>query len=548
MSQAMAIRAGIGGREYLLTARGGCGGSGCGGGGGAKARARAKEIADTCHRFRSVMRVNGVKSSCDVAGRRDLAGRRDSAGDDLGKRSARSSFQRNSSHHHSHHRTCLAEEEQFVACRRGLSGYRSFVVSPACSSPSSPTFRSRVGTPITSSTFCRFRTAVSSCHGSYGSGSSVGISTAIAARSGAVDGISTGMWTAVGRRRRRRRRRGGDAPESDTWAIAMVGDLSSLSSQLPLERKMGKEESRRGRRRRKIIIRRKSYGVGNPPLPGGLERQGDRGHARRGRWRWAASLETDAPFAIAIGACLASSAWPLLLPVGPAGKGREGRRRIGMWKDEEEEEEEERGGGLTGSDDLRFGVMGIISLVPVFNWLAWVFAWMDTNEKRYLVYSAVYLAPYIRTGLSLSLDDSWLPLASVLACALHVQVENYRSSFSAGATAESSSSFFSLGSVDLFCTLGDLADRISSLPSSFRNNFGESTAGGRNRKKTKATLSTRLSETARPEDFLGTPDGNILDETTREREIVDLELQIFDERLRQLDKKNPANTERLPPR
>lgn len=75
------------------------------------------------------------------------------------------------------------------------------------------------------------------------------------------------------------------------------------------------------------------------------------------------------------------------------------------------------------STDARFGVMGIISFIPYFNWLSWVFAWLDTGNRRYVVYSLVYLVPYIRSNLSLSPEESWLPIASIILCIIHVQLE-----------------------------------------------------------------------------------------------------------------------------
>ncbi|XP_040379301.1 uncharacterized protein LOC102717425 [Oryza brachyantha] len=114
-----------------------------------------------------------------------------------------------------------------------------------------------------------------------------------------------------------------------------------------------------------------------------------------------ANLQDDAPFAAAIGACLLAS---LVLP---ASRGR----------GEEEEE------GEFGATDTRMGVMGIISFLPYFNWLSWIFAWLDSGKRRYLFYAAAYLAPYLRTNLSLSPEESWLPIASIFACILHIQLE-----------------------------------------------------------------------------------------------------------------------------
>jgi hypothetical protein len=87
-----------------------------------------------------------------------------------------------------------------------------------------------------------------------------------------------------------------------------------------------------------------------------------------------------------------------------------------------ERDESKKGSSALGADDVRYAAMGVISFIPLFNWLTWVFAWLDTSKQRYLVYAIVYLAPYLRTGLSISPEDSWLPLASVLACIIHVQV------------------------------------------------------------------------------------------------------------------------------
>eukprot|EP00249_Psilotum_nudum_P016728 c25964_g1_i2 orf=183-1079(+) len=119
-----------------------------------------------------------------------------------------------------------------------------------------------------------------------------------------------------------------------------------------------------------------------------------------------AELVYDAPFAVAIGACVLVS---LIFPLQDI-QDNEGERTPGDFS-------------LMGASDVRYGTMSIISFIPLFNWLAWVFAWLDTSERRYLIYSIVYLAPYIRTGFSLSTDDSWLPAASLIACIIHVQLE-----------------------------------------------------------------------------------------------------------------------------
>ncbi|MBA0638138.1 hypothetical protein Godav_029717 [Gossypium davidsonii] len=87
-----------------------------------------------------------------------------------------------------------------------------------------------------------------------------------------------------------------------------------------------------------------------------------------------AEFSPDAPLAAAIGACMLSS---LLLPAADTG-------------------EEDGGSSIIDAGDTRFAAMGIISFIPYFNWLSWVFAWLDTGKRRYAVYSIVYLVPYLR--------------------------------------------------------------------------------------------------------------------------------------------------------
>ncbi|PON73559.1 zinc finger matrin-type protein [Parasponia andersonii] len=114
-----------------------------------------------------------------------------------------------------------------------------------------------------------------------------------------------------------------------------------------------------------------------------------------------AELSHDAPFAVAIGACVLSS---LFFPVTGA-------------------PDEDDGDSAIDSTDSRLAVMSIVSFIPYFNWLSWVFAWLDTGERRYVVYSLVYLVPYFRSNLSLSPEESWLPIASIILGIIHVQLE-----------------------------------------------------------------------------------------------------------------------------
>lgn len=118
-------------------------------------------------------------------------------------------------------------------------------------------------------------------------------------------------------------------------------------------------------------------------------------------------LSHDAPLAIAIGTCVLNS---IVFPVRDKSNDEDG----------ESMEDVEDGESM---EDVRYAAMGIISFIPLFNWLSWVFAWLDTGRQRYLVYAIVYLSPYIRTDLSLSPEDTWLPIASILICILHIQLE-----------------------------------------------------------------------------------------------------------------------------
>eukprot|EP00897_Mesotaenium_endlicherianum_P001040 jgi/Mesen1/10937/ME000095S10270 len=117
----------------------------------------------------------------------------------------------------------------------------------------------------------------------------------------------------------------------------------------------------------------------------------------------------EVPYAAAIGTVILTSAALFIVPLGRKGKEPEGG-------DDSESE-------LFGADDVRYTAMSVLSFIPLFNWLAWVFAWRDTQQVRYLVYALIYAAPYIKTGLQISPEESWLPIASTLLCALHVQVE-----------------------------------------------------------------------------------------------------------------------------
>lgn len=118
-----------------------------------------------------------------------------------------------------------------------------------------------------------------------------------------------------------------------------------------------------------------------------------------------AEFANDATFAAAIGACMLTS---LVLP---------------LTADPDNDNADNDNDSAFGLSDARFTVMGIISFIPYFNWLSWVFALLDTGKRRYAVYAIVYLAPYIRSNMLLSPDESWLPIASIVFCIIHVQLE-----------------------------------------------------------------------------------------------------------------------------
>ncbi|KAH9620746.1 hypothetical protein KSS87_014692 [Heliosperma pusillum] len=128
------------------------------------------------------------------------------------------------------------------------------------------------------------------------------------------------------------------------------------------------------------------------------------GHAQRGRGLCRVELNPDASISIAIGASVLNT----LFFSHPAAD-----------VDDAADDDD----SAVSSTDARFAVMTIISVIPYFNWLSWVFALMDTGKRRYAVYALVYLAPYIRTNFELSSDESWLPIASIVLCIIHIQLE-----------------------------------------------------------------------------------------------------------------------------
>lgn len=77
------------------------------------------------------------------------------------------------------------------------------------------------------------------------------------------------------------------------------------------------------------------------------------------------------------------------------------------------------------SDDfaggVKWGVMAVLSCIPLLNPLAWVFAALDDEDSSalYSSFAFLYSLPYLASGLEL---DSFV-LVALGACAAHVQIE-----------------------------------------------------------------------------------------------------------------------------
>ncbi|BDA48034.1 hypothetical protein COCOBI_11-2910 [Coccomyxa sp. Obi] len=72
-------------------------------------------------------------------------------------------------------------------------------------------------------------------------------------------------------------------------------------------------------------------------------------------------------------------------------------------------------------DGIKWGVMTIISCFPLLNWLAWVFAAFDDEERAPIYYTNafVYLLPWLSRGFELDRFS----IACLLVGIAHVQVE-----------------------------------------------------------------------------------------------------------------------------
>jgi hypothetical protein len=73
------------------------------------------------------------------------------------------------------------------------------------------------------------------------------------------------------------------------------------------------------------------------------------------------------------------------------------------------------------ADNIKWGVMSALTLLPFLNPMAWVFGALDDPDSAYLYWSfaALYTLPYVRSGFELD----GLAVAALLLGIVHVQVE-----------------------------------------------------------------------------------------------------------------------------
>ncbi|GLC40277.1 hypothetical protein PLESTB_001599700 [Pleodorina starrii] len=80
------------------------------------------------------------------------------------------------------------------------------------------------------------------------------------------------------------------------------------------------------------------------------------------------------------------------------------------------------GGDRSEDDNFVWGLMGFISFLPLFDWLAWVLAALSDEDRAtlYGIYAALYGSPLLLRGLNW--QDPWVLFMLVL-CVVHVQAE-----------------------------------------------------------------------------------------------------------------------------
>eukprot|EP00891_Asterochloris_glomerata_P002823 jgi/Astpho2/2823/Aster-x0131 len=67
--------------------------------------------------------------------------------------------------------------------------------------------------------------------------------------------------------------------------------------------------------------------------------------------------------------------------------------------------------------------MAVLSFIPWINWTAWIFAALDDEAQaaKFYTLAALYSLPAVRSALELRLDG--FTIFSIVACAIHVQIE-----------------------------------------------------------------------------------------------------------------------------
>lgn len=70
---------------------------------------------------------------------------------------------------------------------------------------------------------------------------------------------------------------------------------------------------------------------------------------------------------------------------------------------------------------VKWGVMTLLSFLPLFNWLAWIFAAFEDKDRAsfYYILAILYGAPQLNAGF----QQNWFSVATLLAGILHVQAE-----------------------------------------------------------------------------------------------------------------------------
>lgn len=73
------------------------------------------------------------------------------------------------------------------------------------------------------------------------------------------------------------------------------------------------------------------------------------------------------------------------------------------------------------AEGVKWGLMSVISCLPIFNWLAWIFAGFEDEERAtfYYALATLYAIPQVSAGF----QPNWFSIATLIAGVAHVQVE-----------------------------------------------------------------------------------------------------------------------------